>query len=181
MSRIGKLPVVLPEKVEAKIIDRVIEIKWPLWVLTLEFNPLVSVKVEDNSIIVTPNDLENALSKALWWTTRANINNMVEGVSKWYNKSLEIVWVWYKFEIAWNNVILSIWYSHKVEMVTPEGITVKNDEKNKNIIHFSSIDKQLLWEFVAKVRAKKKPEPYKGKWIKYVWEVIRRKAWKSGK
>lgn len=156
MSRIGKLPVVLPEKVEAKIIDRVIEIKWPLWVLTLEFNPLVSVKVEDNSIIVTPNDLENALSKALWWTTRANINNMVEGVSKWYNKSLEIVWVWYKFEIAWNNVILSIWYSHKVEMVTPEGITVKNDEKNKNIIHFSSIDKQLLWEFVAKVRAKKK-------------------------
>lgn len=105
----------------------------------------------------------------------------MEGVSKWYNKSLEIVWVWYKFEIAWNNVILSIWYSHKVEMVTPEGITVKNDEKNKNIIHFSSIDKQLLWEFVAKVRAKKKTRTIKGKWIKYVWEVIRRKAWKSGK
>ena len=98
MSRIGKIPVVMPEKVEAKILDRVLEIKWPLWVLKLEFNPLVSVKVEDNSIIVTPNDLENALSKALWWTTRANINNMVEGVSKWYNKSLEIVWVWYKFE-----------------------------------------------------------------------------------
>ena len=81
MSRIGKLPVVLPEKVEAKILDRVLEIKWPLWVLKLEFNPLVSVKIEDNSIIVTPNDLENALSKALWWTTRANINNMVVWVS----------------------------------------------------------------------------------------------------
>lgn len=181
MSRIGKLPVVLADKVEAKILDNVIEVKWSLGTLKAEIHELVSVSIEDNKITVTPKDLENPLSKALWWTTRANINNMVEWVSKGYTKSLEINWVWYKFEVAWNKLILSIWFSHKVEMEAPKNITLKMDEKFKNTVHFASIDKQLLWEFVAKVRAKKKPEPYKGKWIKYVWENIRRKAWKSGK
>ncbi len=181
MSRIGKMPVVLADKVEAKIIDNVIEIKWSLWTLKAEIHELISLSIEDNKIIVTPKDLENPLSRALWWTTRANINNMVQWVSHWYSKSLEINWVWYKFEVAGNKLILSIGYSHKVEMEAPKEITLKPDEKLKNTVHFSSIDKQLLWEFVAKVRDKKKPEPYKWKWIKYVGENIRRKAWKSGK
>lgn len=181
MSRIGKLPVVLAPKVEAKIIDNVIEVTWPLWTLKTEIHKLVWVKVEEWKVIVTPKDLENPLSKALWGTVRANINNMVEWVSKWYTKSLEINWVWYKMEVAWNKLVLSIGYSHKVEIDAPKNITMKVDEKMKNIIHFSSIDKQLLWEFVSRIRAKKKPEPYKWKWIKYVWENIRRKAWKSGK
>jgi len=181
MSRIGKLPVVLPEKVEAKIVDNVIEIKWSLWVLSTQIHELVSVSIENNQISVSPNDIENSLSKALWGTVRANINNMVEWVSKGYTKSLEINWVWYKMEISWTKLVLSIWFSHKVEVETPKNITMKADEKFKNMIHFSSTDKQLLWEFVSKIRAMKKPEPYKGKWIKYVWENIRRKAWKSGK
>ena len=84
-------------------------------------------------------------------------------------------------ELAGAKLVLSIGFSHKVEMDPPKGITMKADEKLKNVIHFESIDKQLLGEFVAKVRAKKKPEPYKGKWIKYVGENIRRKAGKSGK
>lgn len=181
MSRIGKLPVVLADKVQAKIQDNVIEVTWPLGTLKAEIHELVSVSVEEWKVIVTPNDLENPLSRALWWTTRANINNMVQWVSKGFTKSLEINWVWYKMEVAGTKLVLSIGYSHKVEVETPKGITMKADEKLKNTIHFSSSDKQLLWEFVSKVRAMKKPEPYKGKWIKYVWEVIRRKAWKSGK
>lgn len=181
MSRIGKIPVVLADKTEAKIIDNVIEVKGPLGTLEAKIHELVSVSIEDNKISVTPKDLDNSLSKALWGTTRANINNMVEGVSKWYNKSLEVNGVWYKMEVSGTKIILSIWFSHKVEIEAPKLITVKADWKLKNVIHFESIDKQLLGEFVAKIRAKKKPEPYKWKWIKYVGEVIRRKAWKSGK
>lgn len=181
MSRIGKLPVVIPEKVEVKITDNVISVTWPLWSLNWEIHDLVSVSVEENNIKVNPKDLENSLSKALWGTTRANINNMVTWVSVWYSKSLEINWVWYKMEVSGTKLILSIWYSHKVEVEAPKGVTIKADEKLKNTIHFSSSDKQLLWEFVSKIRAMKKPEPYKWKWIKYVWEVIRRKAWKTGK
>lgn len=181
MSRIGKLPVVLAPKVEAKVLDNVIEVSGPLGTLKAEIHELVSVSVEEGKVVVTPKDLENPLSKALWWTVRANINNMVEWVSTWYKKSLEINGVWYKMELAGAKLVLSIGFSHKVEMDPPKGITMKADEKLKNVIHFESIDKQLLGEFVAKIRAKKKPEPYKGKWIKYVGENIRRKAGKSGK
>lgn len=182
MSRIGKLPVVLPSNVEAKILEKSIEIKGPLGTLTLEISPLVKLSMDNNTIVVNPVDLEDTLSKALWWTTRANINNMVVWVSAWYTKSLEINWVWYKFEVVWTDkLVLSIWFSHKVDVAAPKWIAIKADEKNKNIIHVSWIDKQLLWEFTSKIKSLKKPEPYKGKWIKYVWENIRRKAWKSGK
>ncbi|MGE4443813.1 MAG: 50S ribosomal protein L6 [Candidatus Altimarinota bacterium] len=181
MSRIGKLPVVLAPKVEAKILDNVIEVSGPLGTLKAEIHELVSVSIEDGKVTVTPKDLENPLSKALWGTTRANINNMVEGVSVGYTKSLEINGVGYKMEVSGTKLILSIGFSHKVEVEVPKAITMKADEKLKNTVHFSSSDKQLLGEFVSKIRAKKKPEPYKGKGIKYVGEVIRRKAGKSGK
>lgn len=182
MSRIGKLPVVIPQKVEAKILDNGIEVKGPLGTLTLPTSELVVVTIDDNSILVTPTDLENPLSKALWGTTRANINNMVVWVTQGYTKSLEINGVGYKFEVAGpEKLVLSIGFSHKVDVTAPKGIVVKADEKLKNTIHISGIDKQLVGEFTSKIRAMKKPEPYKGKWIKYVWENIRRKAWKSGK
>ncbi|MDD5769605.1 MAG: 50S ribosomal protein L6 [Candidatus Gracilibacteria bacterium] len=181
MSRIGKMPVVLADKVEAKILDNVIEVKGSLGTLRTEIHELVSVSIENNNVIVIPKDLENPLSKALWGTTRANINNMVQGVSKGYTKSLEISGVGYKMEIAGNKLVLSIGFSHKVDVLLPSDVTMKADEKLKNTIHFSSINKQLLGEFVAKIRSLKKPEPYKGKGIKYVGENIRRKAGKSGK
>ena len=105
---------------------------------------------------------------------------MLIGVTEWYKKSLEIIWVGYKFEVQWDKLLLSIWLSHKVEMKVPVWLKAELDEKQKNLLYISWIDKQLVWEFAAKVRAKKQPEPYKWKWIKYVGEFIRRKAGKTG-
>jgi large subunit ribosomal protein L6 len=125
---------------------------------------------------------KNEEASALWWTTRAIVANMIEWVSAWYKKALEINWVWYKFDVVSDKkLILSVWFSHKVEMEAPEGIKITVDEKLKNVIYISWIDKQLVWQFASKIKAKKKPEPYKWKWIKYVGEIIRRKAWKTGK
>lgn len=177
MSRIGKLPVVIPEKVEVTLVDNNIKVKWPLWELSFDFSDKVEVIKEENSIIVKPlGDSSNALRG----TTRAVINNLVIWVSEGYKKSLEINWVGYKFEVAWNKLILSIGFSHKVEMLIPWEVKISLDEKLKNVIHVSGIDKQLVWEIASKIKAKKKPEPYKGKWIKYVWEHITIKAGKTG-
>lgn len=177
MSRIGKLPVVIPEKVEVTLADNTITVKGPLWELSFDFSSKIEVKVEDNQVIVTPKDDS---ASALWGTTRSIINNLVVGVSEGYKKSLEINWVGYKFETQGDKLILSIGFSHKVEMKAPAGIKVELDDKAKNVLHISGIDKQLVGEFASKVRAKKKPEPYKGKWIKYVGEHIVRKAGKTG-
>lgn len=179
MSRVGKLPIVLSEKVEATLDWNKVVVKWPLWTLSFEYSNWVEVSKDGNSLVVKPLWID---SSALWWTTRAILSNMVEGVVNWFKKSLEINWVWYKFEVVSpQKLVLSIWFSHKVEMDAPAWIKVAMDEKEKNVIHITWVDKQLVWEFASKVRAKKKPEPYKWKWIKYVWEQIRRKAWKTGK
>jgi large subunit ribosomal protein L6 len=178
MSRIGKQPVVVSDKVETTINGRDIKVKWPLGELTFTHVDTVEVVKEENTLIV--NKLDDS-AKALWGTTRSILSNMVEGVTNGYKKSLEINWVGYKFEVQGSKLILSIGFSHKVEMLVPSELKVALDDKQKNVIHVTGIDKQLVWEFAAKIRAKKKPEPYKGKGIKYVWEHIRRKAWKTGK
>ena len=178
MSRIGKLPIVLSDKVEATLNGKEIKVKGPLWELSFTFNDSVEVVKEENTLTINP---LNDGASALWGTTRAIINNMVVGVTEGYKKSLEINWVGYKFEAQGAKLVLSIGFSHKVDMPLPAWIKAELDEKAKNVLHISWIDKQLVWEFAAKVRAKKKPEPYKGKWIKYVWEHIRRKAGKTGK
>lgn len=179
MSRIGKMPVKIPENVEITLDWNKVTVKWKLGTLSFSFSNLVEIKKEENMVVVTPVSEE---ANALWWTTRAVIANMIEWVTNWYSKSLEINWVWYKFDVASpEKLILSIWFSHKVEMKAPTWIKISAHEKEKNIIIISWIDKQLVWEFASKIRSKKKPEPYKGKWIKYVWEQIRRKAWKTGK
>ena len=178
MSRIWKLPVVLPEKTEASVSGNVITVKGAKGTLSFSFrNEAVDVTVEEGKIVVAP---KNEESKALWGTTRSLIENMVIGVSQGYTKSLEIVGVGYIFEPQGQKLILSIGFSHKVEMEIPAGLTVTPDEKLKNTIHITGIDKQKVWEFASKIRAKKKPEPYKGKGIKYVGELIRRKAGKTG-
>ena len=177
MSRIGKMPVVIPEKVEATITDNNIKVKWPLWELSFDFSDKVEVVKQDNEIIVKP---LWEWSNALWGTTRSIISNLVTWVSEGYTKSLEINGVGYKFEVSGDKLVLSIGYSHKVDVKLPVWIKASLDDKNKNVLHLSGIDKQLVWEFASKIRAKKKPEPYKGKWIKYVWEHIVRKAGKTG-
>lgn len=178
MSRIWKLPVVIPNNVEVVLNNNTITVSWSLWKLDFSFSDKVIVKKEENNILVLSKWEE---SKELWWTTRSIINNMVIWVTEGYKKSLEINWVWYKFEVLWDKLVLSIWFSHKVNLSFPNWISVALDEKFKNMLHISWIDKQLVWEFANKIRSLKKPEPYKWKWIKYVWEIIRRKAWKTGK
>lgn len=177
MSRIGKLPITIPEKVEVKITWNLVEAKGEKGTLSFEFSNAVWVAVEDGNVIVSKLHDDG---KALWGTTRAVIANMVEGVSVGYKKSLEINWVGYKFEVQWQKLILSIGFSHKVEMSVPSGITIAMDEKAKNVLHVSGIDKQLVGQFASKIKAKKKPEPYKWKGIKYLGEYIRRKAGKTG-
>lgn len=178
MSRIGKLPIELSDKVIATISWNNIKVKWPLWELSFDFSKDIEVKLNENTIVVNP---LNDSAKALWGTSRSIINNMVIWVVEWYKKSLEINWVGYKFEVQWAKLVLSIGYSHKVDVAIPTWLKLELDDKAKNILHISWIDKQFVWEFASKIRAKKKPEPYKWKWIKYVWEHIIRKAWKTGK
>ncbi|MDA7494821.1 50S ribosomal protein L6 [Candidatus Gracilibacteria bacterium] len=178
MSRIGKLPVVLTEKVETTINGNDVTVKGPLGELSFAHADCVEVIKEENTLIVKP---VNDSAKALWGTTRSILSNMVEGVVSGYKKSLEIVGVGYKFEVQGAKLVLSIGFSHKVDMEVPAGLKVALDDKQKNVIHISGIDKQLVGEFAAKIRAKKKPEPYKGKGIKYVGEHVRRKAGKTGK
>jgi large subunit ribosomal protein L6 len=177
MSRIGKLAIVIPEKVELTFSDNTVKVKWPLWELSFDYSSKLELIREENTVIVKP--LDDSAS-AIWGTTRSIINNLVVWVSEWYKKSLEINWVGYKFEVTDNTLILSIGFSHKVPMVTPSGLTIAMDEKLKNVMHITGSDKQLVWEFASKIRSKKKPEPYKGKWIKYVGEHIVRKAGKTG-
>ena len=178
MSRIGKLPVTLTDKISVVITGNNIIVKWPLWELSFDFSEKIKVEANDTQLIVTKND---NWANALWGTTRSIIDNMVIWVTEGYKKSLEIQWVWYKFEVQWAKLILSIGFSHKVEMEVPSILKVELDEKKKNIMHISWTDKQAVWEFAAKIRSKKKPEPYKGKGIRYVWEYVRRKAGKTGK
>ena len=178
MSRIWKLPVALPSWVTAKIDANTITITGSKGTLSHTFVTDVTVSQEDDNIVVTPVHDD---AKALWGTTRAIISNLVVWVTEWYKKSLEISGVGYKFEVQWQKLILSVWYSHKVEKHIPNDLQVLPDEKAKNVIHVTGIDKQRVGQFASQVKMIKKPEPYKGKWIKYVWEYIRRKAGKSGK
>ena len=177
MSRIGKMPVVIPEKVEINLSGNTITVKGAKGTLSFDFSSKVSVTVEEWNVVVSPNGDD---AKALWGTTRSVISNMIEWVSNWFKKSLEINGVGYKFEPQGKKLVLSVGFSHKVEMQVPDGLSVESDEKAKNTIHVSGIDKQLVGQFASKVKAQKKPEPYKWKGIKYVWEHIRRKAGKTG-
>ncbi len=131
---IGKLPIVLGDKVEANLATSTIEVKGPLGVLNFEFSSKVNVVKENNTIVVSPVDSSDRESLALWGTTRALIANMVEWVSTGFKKSLEINWVWYKFEVAWDKLVLSIGFSHKVEMPVPNGIKIAMDEKLKTTL-----------------------------------------------
>lgn len=178
MSRVGKLPIVLPEKVEVQIQNNTILVKWPLGELTFTYSHDVELTNGEEGLVV---ELKNQENKAIWGTTRSIIASMVTGVKEGFKKTLEIQGVWYKFELQGEKLIMSLGFSHKVEMLPPKGIKITLDEKEKNTLHISGIDKQKVGEFSAQLRALKKPEPYKGKWIRYSNEQVRRKAGKSGK
>lgn len=174
MSRIGKKPITIPEKTEVTISEGVVTVKGPLGELSRTFRPVVTVKVENNEVVVEPKN--DALeTRALWGTTASHISNMVEGVTKGYQKQLEIEGVGYKFNLSGDKLVLNIGFSHQVELSIPKGITC---ELEKNVLTIKGSDKEAVGEFAAVIRSKKKPEPYKGKGIHYVGEHIRRKEGK---
>jgi large subunit ribosomal protein L6 len=179
MSRIGRLPVEILAGVEVKITDKnVITVKGPLGTLERTLVPEMAVKIEGTQVIVErPSDLKKM--KALHGLTRTLIFNMVEGVSKGYEKKLEINGVGYRAVKQGKKLILSLGYSHPVEMEDPEGVESIIDGNTKLTI--KGISKEKVGQYAAEIRFKRPPEPYKGKGVKYADEIIRRKEGKTGK
>lgn len=177
MSRIGKHPVNIPEKVEVVINGSVITVKGAKGTLENKLHSLVNVKIEGNTIVVSPKDESNE-ARALWGTTRTVINNMVTGVSAGFVKSLDFTGVGYKAAVTGNVLNLSLGYSHPIDYTLPAGITAK---VNKNQIDIEGSNKELVGQVAAVVRSFREPEPYKGKGVKYTTETIIRKAGKTGK
>jgi len=180
MSRIGKLPIAIPAGVTIDIKDNVITVKGPKGELKQSLNPSIKVEVEDNNITVARPD-DNRESRAQHGLYRALINNMVVGVSEGFKKELEIIGVGYKAESKGQILELTLGYSHMIVMQMPPEVKADaKSERNKNpLITLESCDKQLLGQICAKIRSFRKPEPYKGKGIKFVGEVIRRKSGKT--
>ena len=179
MSRIGKMPIAIPAEVTVDIAENnKVTITGPKGTLERVLPAEMEIKKDGEEIIVSrPNDLKKM--KSLHGLTRTLINNMVVGVTEGYQKVLEINGVGYRGQKQGNKLILSLGYSHPVEMEDPEGITVEMDGQNKIII--KGIDKEKVGQYAAEIRTKRAPEPYKGKGIKYEDEVIRRKVGKTGK
>ncbi|MBI1287526.1 MAG: 50S ribosomal protein L6 [Flavobacteriales bacterium] len=180
MSRIGLAPVVVPQGVEITVGDNVVKVKGPLGELTQAFDPSIKVEVKDGNVeLVRENEAKQ--TKAYHGLYRSLINNMVEGVSKGYEKKLELVGVGYRASNKGQELELSLGFSHNVVFLLPNEIKVETAmERGKNpIITLKSHDKQLIGQVCAKIRSLRKPEPYKGKGIKFVGEQIRRKAGKS--
>ena len=178
MSRIGKKPVIVPANVTVAIADgNVVTVKGPKGELTYGFHPDMILKQEGNTVIVDRPDEEH-LHKSLHGLTRTLLSNMVEGVANGYKKELDVNGVGYRAEKKGNQLVMRLGFSHEVIMEEIPGITIEVPGPNKIIIH--GIDKQVVGQFAAEVRGKRPPEPYKGKGIKYVDEVIRRKVGKTG-
>lgn len=178
MSRIGKQPINIPEGVEVTIEDshNVVSVKGKKGELQKRFSNVLILKKEDKQVTVVPKNKSSKQSKMLWGLTRSLISNMVKGVSEGYEKSLQIEGVGYKANVSGKILTLNLGFSHPVDVEAPEKIELKVD---KNIITVSGIDKGLVGQVAANIRSFRKPEPYKGKGIRYVGEVVRRKAGKK--
>ncbi|MEX2217877.1 MAG: 50S ribosomal protein L6 [Phycisphaerales bacterium] len=180
MSRIGKQPVGVPAGVKATISGRTITIAGPQGTLSYEHRPELKVawNETEKSLVVSidEKDAGNADVKAHWGTTRALLRNMVEGVTKGYEKSLEVVGVGWTAAVAGKNIKLVVGYANPILVAIPEGVKVVVE---KQIIRVSGADKQAVGELAAEIRSKRKPEPYNGKGIKYTDEVIKRKQGKQ--
>lgn len=175
MSRIGKNPIEVPQGVEVKIDNKTVSVKGPKGTLTQTFLDAVDIKMEDNKVVVSVADSKNGNLHGL---TRTLINNMVIGVTKGYEKALEISGIGYKAQKQGKKLVLTLGYSHPVEVEEVEGITIEVPSATSIIV--KGIDKQLVGQVAANIREYKLPEPYKGKGIKYVGEHIRRKEGKAG-
>jgi large subunit ribosomal protein L6 len=178
VSRIGRKPIAIPAGVEVVQNGNTLTVKGPKGTLTRELHKDMIIKIEGNEIVVErPSD--NKLHRSLHGTTRTVIYNMVEGVTKGYEKTLELVGVGYRAAKSGNKVTLSLGFSHPVELVPEEGIEIDVPAANKLVV--KGINKERVGQVAAEIRSLREPEPYKGKGIKYENEVIRRKVGKTGK
>lgn len=176
MSRVGKQPVELPQGVSAKVSGQLVEIKGPKGTLSRTIHERVEVSHRESTISVKPLG-EDKPTRALWGLSRSLINNMVQGVSRGFSKVLEINGVGYRAELKGKELHLALGYSHPVVYALPEGIKASVE---RNLVTISGIDKELVGQTAAIIRAFRPPEPYKGKGIKYRDEEIRRKVGKAG-
>lgn len=179
MSRIGLKPIEIPQGVEVKIDEKNFAVvKGPKGELQQQLSKDMEIKVEENVInVVRPTD--NKKHKSLHGLTRTLLSNMVEGVTKGYEKKLELVGVGYRANKQGDKLVLNLGFSHPVEMVDPEGILIEVPSQTEILI--KGINKQLVGNYAAKIRELRKPEPYKGKGVRYSGEVVRRKVGKTGK
>lgn len=179
MSRIGRLPIAIPAGVTVTVTpDNVVTVKGPKGQLVKPMHKDINIAIENNEILVTRQNDER-MQKALHGLTRALVHNMVVGVTEGYKKTLELVGVGYRAQLQGKKLVLSLGYSHPVEIEAVQGITFETPAANKVVV--SGIDKELVGAVAADIRTWRKPEPYQGKGIKYDDEVIRRKEGKTGK
>jgi len=173
MSRIGKKEIVVPQKTEVLLQDGILTVKGPLGEISRPMSKKVSMKNEDGKITLT---VTSPSDNAIWGTSASHLKNMIEGTNQGFQKKLQIEGVGYKSELKGNELVLALGFSHPVNVKIPEGIKVVVE---KNTITISGVNKESVGEFAAKVRDLKKPEPYKGKGIKYEGEVIKIKQGKK--
>jgi large subunit ribosomal protein L6 len=177
MSRIGKAPIIKPENVKVSIAPPMVTVDGPKGTLTLTMSELVSVEQDESQIRVSAATAHRK-SRSLHGLTRSLIQNMVTGVTQGFTKSLEIQGVGYRAEAGQGTLTLNVGYSNPVVLSIPDGLTV--DVEKNTVVHVRGIDKQQVGEMAARIRRVRKPEPYRGKGIRYLGEVIRRKVGKAG-
>jgi large subunit ribosomal protein L6 len=177
MSRRGKLPVETPAGVDVKVTAEQVTVKGPKGELKLALTEDVAVKMDGRIITVTPRDAANTRSKAMWGTTRANIANMIQGVTKGFERDLELQGVGYRAALKGKDLELSLGYSHPVVYKAPPGITFASAKPTE--IKISGADKQAVGQVAAEIRSFRPPEPYKGKGVRKVGEFVRRKEGKK--
>jgi len=177
MSRVGKSPIVIPDKTKVEISLPTVTVTGPKGTLSRELHPEIKAAVEDNQIVVNrPSDAKR--HRALHGLTRALLNNMVVGVTEGYKIELEVIGVGYRAEQRGNTTIFHLGYSHPVVFTAPDGVTITSLPKENKVV-VEGIDKELVGQCAAKIRSFRKPEPYKGKGIRYVGEHVRSKAGKT--
>lgn len=177
MSRVGKHPVAIPSGVTVAVNSGEIVVKGGKGELKAKLTPDVSVAVEGSNVIVLPVDKEDKFSRAMWGTTRNQINNMVEGVSKGFTVNLEIQGVGYRAAVDKNYLTLALGFSHDIKFAIPQGISITCEKPTS--ISISGFDKKLVGQVAAEIRSLRKPEPYKGKGVRYKDEYVRQKEGKK--
>lgn len=179
MSKIGKAPITIPQGVELTISGRNVEVKGPKGTLNIQFHKVIEAKVEEGKLFLTLKDELYENGRAYWGLARALINNAVKGVSEGFMKELEMIGVGYRAEKAGNDIRMAIGYSHPVIIKAPEGISFELPTNTE--IKIIGIDRQLVGQIASNIRDIRRPEPYKGKGIRYKGEIVKRKQGKAAK